>query len=192
MIRVDRPPILLREGGMIERNYSYSNGVRSVWRRTSKARNSSRSAAPEHGLQTAENVIEKGGSAVTIGRPGQKLDDAVASLSRLGGAWSIAADLTNWQLTHNHSDALLVNSAGFFLPKPFIERFPTGRLENAQCVASRPGARLVWDAHPGCGPRLTPPEVRCVVSTSGRATATLAGESGGRLLGHCGTGLLHA
>ncbi|MEU1600026.1 SDR family oxidoreductase [Streptomyces sp. NPDC005708] len=82
------------------------------------------------GLKTAQNVIEKGGSAVIIGRPGQKLDDAVANLSRSGSAWSIAADLTNWgqvveaqmQLAQNHSDAtLLVNSAGFFLPKPFLD-----------------------------------------------------------------------
>ncbi|WP_316746176.1 SDR family oxidoreductase [Streptomyces sp. MK7] len=82
------------------------------------------------GFQTAQNVIEKGGSAVIVGRPGQKLDDAVASLSRSGSAWSIAADLTNRdqvveaqnQLAQNHSDAtLLVNSAGFFLPKPFLD-----------------------------------------------------------------------
>ncbi|WP_255950751.1 SDR family NAD(P)-dependent oxidoreductase [Streptomyces odontomachi] len=82
------------------------------------------------GLKTAQNVIEKGGSAVIIGRPGRKLDDAVANLSRSGSAWSIAADLTKWdqvveaqrQLAQNHSDAtLLVNSAGFFLPKPFVD-----------------------------------------------------------------------
>ncbi|WP_306192215.1 SDR family NAD(P)-dependent oxidoreductase [Streptomyces sp. MK5] len=82
------------------------------------------------GFQTAQNVIEKGGSAVIVGRPGQKLDDAVANLSRSGSAWSIAADLTNRdqvveaqnQLAQNHSDAtLLVNSAGFFLPKPFLD-----------------------------------------------------------------------
>ncbi len=82
------------------------------------------------GLTTAENVVEKGGSAVIIGRPGRRLDDAVASLSRSGSAWPIAADLTNWeqvvearkQLTQNHSDAtLLVNAAGFVLPKPFLD-----------------------------------------------------------------------
>lgn len=82
------------------------------------------------GLKTAQNVIEKGGSAVIIGRPGQKLDDAVANLSRSGSAYAIAADLSNWeqvveaqrQLVQSHSDAtLLVNSAGFFLPKPFLD-----------------------------------------------------------------------
>ncbi|MET8130285.1 SDR family oxidoreductase [Streptomyces sp. NPDC005065] len=82
------------------------------------------------GFKTAENVIAKGGSAVIVGRPGHKLDDAVASLSRSGSAWSIAADLADWdqvveaqnQLAEDHSDAtLLVNSAGFFLPKPFVD-----------------------------------------------------------------------
>src|SRR5512147_1109528 len=82
------------------------------------------------GLKAAEDVIAAGGSAVIVGRPGQKLDDAVASLSRSGNAWSIAADLTDWgqvveaqkQLAEEHSDAtLLVNSAGFFKPKLFVD-----------------------------------------------------------------------
>ncbi|MFW6690672.1 SDR family NAD(P)-dependent oxidoreductase [Streptomyces sp. MAR4 CNX-425] len=82
------------------------------------------------GLKTAENVIARGGSAVIIGRPGQKLDDATTGLSRAGDAWSIAADLANRdqvaeaqkQLAEDHPDAtLLVNAAGFFTPKPFLD-----------------------------------------------------------------------
>jgi NAD(P)-dependent dehydrogenase (short-subunit alcohol dehydrogenase family) len=82
------------------------------------------------GLKTAEDVIAEGGSAVIIGRPGRKLDDAVAGLSRSGSAWSIAADLTDWnqvveaqrQLAENHSDAtLLVNSAGLVRLKTFVD-----------------------------------------------------------------------
>ncbi|MGP4086659.1 SDR family NAD(P)-dependent oxidoreductase [Streptomyces sp. KR55] len=82
------------------------------------------------GLKTAENVIAEGGSAVIVGRPGQKLDDAVASLSRSGSAWSIAADLADRdqvveaqkQLAEDHPEAtLLVNAAGFFVPKPFLD-----------------------------------------------------------------------
>ncbi len=74
------------------------------------------------GLKVAENVIAEGGSAVIVGRTGQKLDDAVASLSRSGSAWSIAADLADRdqvveaqkRLAEDHPDAtLLVNSAGF-------------------------------------------------------------------------------
>lgn len=81
------------------------------------------------GFKTAEDVIAGGGSAVIVGR-GKKLEDAVASLSRSGEAWSIAADLTDWgqvveaqkQLAENHADAtLLVNSAGLVRLKPFVD-----------------------------------------------------------------------
>jgi NAD(P)-dependent dehydrogenase (short-subunit alcohol dehydrogenase family) len=82
------------------------------------------------GLKTAEDVVAEGGSAVIVSRPGRKLDDAVAGLSRSGSAWSIAADLTDWnqvveaqkQLAENHSDAtLLVNSAGLVRLKTFVD-----------------------------------------------------------------------
>jgi NAD(P)-dependent dehydrogenase (short-subunit alcohol dehydrogenase family) len=82
------------------------------------------------GLKTAENVVAGGGSAVIVGRPGRKLDDAVVSLSRSGAAWSVAADLADWdqvvgaqeQLAENHSDAtLLVNSAGLVRLKTFLD-----------------------------------------------------------------------
>ena len=82
------------------------------------------------GFQTAADVVAAGGSAVIIGRPGQKLDDAVASLSRSGSVWPISADLTDWdqvveaqkELAQSHSDAtLLVNSAGLVRLKPFLD-----------------------------------------------------------------------
>ncbi|WP_022887387.1 SDR family NAD(P)-dependent oxidoreductase [Glaciibacter superstes] len=82
------------------------------------------------GFKTAEDVVAEGGSAVIVGRPGRKLDDAAAHLSRSGSAWSIAADLTDWDqvveaqkhLAANHSDAtLLVNSAGLVRLKPFLD-----------------------------------------------------------------------
>lgn len=82
------------------------------------------------GLKTAEDVIAAGGKAVIIGRRGQKLDDAVTKLSDSGSAWSVAADLTDWdqvvdarnQLAENHADAtLLVNSAGIVRLKPFLD-----------------------------------------------------------------------
>jgi NAD(P)-dependent dehydrogenase (short-subunit alcohol dehydrogenase family) len=82
------------------------------------------------GLKTAENVLAGGGSAVIVGRAGHKLDDAVAALSRSGNAWSVEADLAERdqvveaqkQLAEDHPDAtLLVNAAGFFKPKPFLD-----------------------------------------------------------------------
>lgn len=53
-----------------------------------------------------------GGSAVIVGRLGQKLDKAVAVLSSSGTASAVAADLTDWnqvveaqkQLAENHAE----------------------------------------------------------------------------------------
>lgn len=82
------------------------------------------------GLNTAKDVVAAGGSAVVVGRPGQKLEEAVTGLSRSGNAWSVGADLTDWdqvieaqkQLSENHADAtLLVNSAGFVRLKAFLD-----------------------------------------------------------------------
>jgi NAD(P)-dependent dehydrogenase (short-subunit alcohol dehydrogenase family) len=83
------------------------------------------------GRQVALDVIDRGGSAVIIGRSKDHVDDTVAELTdRRGQAWGIAAELTNRSavidvqgaLTEHHGDAtLLVNAAGFFIPKPFLD-----------------------------------------------------------------------
>ncbi len=82
------------------------------------------------GRQVASDVVDHGGSAVIIGRSKARVDDTVAQLSRRGQAWGIPADLTDRvavadvqrALSAQHSDAtLLVNAAGFFIPKPFLE-----------------------------------------------------------------------
>ena len=82
------------------------------------------------GLATARRVTEHGGSAVLIGRDTHKLHEAVTELSNGGTSTGIAADLTNArdvdalnaQLAADHSDAkLLVNAAGFFIPKAFLD-----------------------------------------------------------------------
>ena len=82
------------------------------------------------GRQIAEDVVAAGGSAVIIGRDQTRVDDTVNTLSKNGTAWGIAADLANRDdvkrvqdtLAAEHSDAtLLVNSAGFFIPKPYLE-----------------------------------------------------------------------
>ena len=86
------------------------------------------------GRQVAVDVIDHGGSAVIIGRSKARVDDTVAELtSRRGQAWAVAAELTDRvaitdvqrALSAHHSDAtLLVNAAGFFIPKPFLEYDP--------------------------------------------------------------------
>ena len=82
------------------------------------------------GRQTAADVVAAGGSAVVIGRDPMKVDDTVQTLSKDGEAHGIAADLTDraqvdrvrGQLADEHADAtLLVNAAGVFVPKPFLE-----------------------------------------------------------------------
>jgi NAD(P)-dependent dehydrogenase (short-subunit alcohol dehydrogenase family) len=82
------------------------------------------------GRQTAEDVVAAGGSAVIIGQDPGKVDDTVQTLAKEGTAYGITADLTDrlqaervcQQLAAEHADAtLLVNAAGLFIPKPFLD-----------------------------------------------------------------------
>ena len=82
------------------------------------------------GRQTAADVVAAGGSAVIIGEDSGKVDDTVQELARQGKAYGITADLTDrmqveavrQQLADEHADAtLLVNAAGFFVPRTFLE-----------------------------------------------------------------------
>ena len=82
------------------------------------------------GKETAADVVAGGGSAVIIGREQARVDETVAELGKQGQAWGITADLADRsqveaaqaQLAAEHADAtLLVNAAGFFIPKPFLE-----------------------------------------------------------------------
>ena len=82
------------------------------------------------GRQTAADVVAAGGSAVIIGEHAGKVDDTVQTLAKEGSAWGITADLADrmqvervrQQLAADHADAtLLVNAAGLFVPKPFLD-----------------------------------------------------------------------
>jgi NAD(P)-dependent dehydrogenase (short-subunit alcohol dehydrogenase family) len=82
------------------------------------------------GRQTAADVVAAGGSAVIIGEDASKVDDTVQTLAKEGPAYSITADLTDrmqaervcQQLAAEHADVtLLVNAAGLFIPKPFLD-----------------------------------------------------------------------
>ena len=82
------------------------------------------------GRQTAADVVAAGGSAVIIGQDDDKVDDTVKELAKQGSAWGITADLADrmqvervcQQLAGEHPDAtLLVNAAGFFIPKTFLD-----------------------------------------------------------------------
>jgi NAD(P)-dependent dehydrogenase (short-subunit alcohol dehydrogenase family) len=82
------------------------------------------------GRQTAADVVAAGGSAVIIGQDPSKVDDTVQTLTEDGSVYGITADLADrmevervcQQLADEHADAtLLVNAAGFFVPKPFLD-----------------------------------------------------------------------
>jgi len=82
------------------------------------------------GRDTAADVVAGGGSAVIIGQDPDRVKDTVAALSADGRAYGITADLADReqveqvrrQLATEHADAtLLVNAAGFFIPKPFLD-----------------------------------------------------------------------
>jgi len=82
------------------------------------------------GRQTAADVVAAGGSAVIIGQDPGRVDDTVQTLAKDGSAYGITADLADrmqaervcQQLADEHADAtLLVNAAGLFIPKPFLE-----------------------------------------------------------------------
>src|SRR5947209_13768510 len=82
------------------------------------------------GRATAADVVAAGGSAVIIGQDQDRVDDTVRELAKDGKAYGITAELTDrdqvervrQQLAGEHADAtLLVNAAGFFIPKPFLD-----------------------------------------------------------------------
>jgi NAD(P)-dependent dehydrogenase (short-subunit alcohol dehydrogenase family) len=82
------------------------------------------------GRDTASDVVAAGGSAVIIGQDQDRVDDTVKELTKDGKAYGITAELTDrdqvervrQQLADEHADAtLLVNAAGFFIPKPFLD-----------------------------------------------------------------------
>lgn len=85
------------------------------------------------GLASARCVLEGGGSAVVTGRSRASVAEAVADLSGSGDVVGLDADLFDHaaverlrgDLTEQHSDAtLLVNAAGVFEPKAFLEHSP--------------------------------------------------------------------
>ncbi len=82
------------------------------------------------GKAVARIVLENGGAAVLVGRRAEKLQAAVDELTVYGPVVGKQADISKpeerqtliGRLNQAHADAtLLVNSAGVFLPKPFLE-----------------------------------------------------------------------
>jgi NAD(P)-dependent dehydrogenase (short-subunit alcohol dehydrogenase family) len=82
------------------------------------------------GLATAKKVLEQGGTVVIVGHRPEKTEQARMELAKLGTVFALTADLTKPEgvqaliktINSEHKDIdLLVNAAGVFFPKPFLE-----------------------------------------------------------------------
>ena len=81
------------------------------------------------GLETARMVLAEGGSVVIVGHRLDKTEAARKELAAMGPVSALTADLTNdeglaalLKALDGHADIdLLVNAAGVFFPKPFLE-----------------------------------------------------------------------
>jgi NAD(P)-dependent dehydrogenase (short-subunit alcohol dehydrogenase family) len=81
------------------------------------------------GLETARMVIAEGGSAVIVGHRLDKTEEARRELAKMGQVAALTANLSSDEGLANllkaleqHADIdLLVNAAGVFFPKPFLE-----------------------------------------------------------------------
>lgn len=82
------------------------------------------------GLETARIVLAQGGSVVIVGHRPEKTEEARKTLAAIGSVSALTADLTSEAGIHSllntidteHPDVdLLVNAAGVFFPKPFLE-----------------------------------------------------------------------
>jgi NAD(P)-dependent dehydrogenase (short-subunit alcohol dehydrogenase family) len=82
------------------------------------------------GFEVARRVLEQGGAAVIVGRDAQKTELARQALAASGRIDALAANLAEVQgvqqlmkvIDEKHRDIdLLVNAAGVFFPKPFLD-----------------------------------------------------------------------
>lgn len=82
------------------------------------------------GKASARKILERGGAVVAVGRRASQVAAALAALGPVGPVAGIVADITDAaaradllaRLDAEHGDAAyLVNAAGVFLPKPFLE-----------------------------------------------------------------------
>ncbi|SPD66731.1 Sugar dehydrogenase (plasmid) [Cupriavidus taiwanensis] len=86
------------------------------------------------GLETARMVLAEGGSVVIVGNRPEKTEAARSELAALGQVWALTVNLASDEgvralletVDAQHADIeLLVNAAGVFFPKPFLEHSET-------------------------------------------------------------------
>lgn len=82
------------------------------------------------GKSTAALLLKEGHEVIIVGRPGGSGATAIADLSKLGNVKLVELDLFDFGQVSNFAQSLkeeyprlkyLVNSAGYFSPKPFLE-----------------------------------------------------------------------
>jgi len=81
------------------------------------------------GKATARKVLEEGGKAIIVGRHAAAMDTALAELRLIGEVEGVLSDLSNSEVVNaliprlrdEFQANLLVNAAGLFLPKSFLE-----------------------------------------------------------------------
>ena len=82
------------------------------------------------GRATAELLLQEGTEVIIIGRPDKNLETAKSELSTLGTVKTVGLDLFDMDAVNEFTTSIpaiapnvkyLVNAAGFFSPKPFLE-----------------------------------------------------------------------
>lgn len=116
------------------------------------------------GLETARLVLEQGGSVVIVGRDVSKTEQAKRELALVGAVSTITANLSEPEdleallkcIDEHHSDVdLLVNAAGVFFPKPFLEHIEADYEQYMQLnkafffITQKVAANLVASERPG-------------------------------------------
>lgn len=116
------------------------------------------------GLETARMVLAEGGSAVIVGHRPEKTEEARQALAAAGHVSALTANLSSDAglatllnaIDEQHADIdLLVNAAGVFFPKPFLEHqdadYDQYMKLNKACffITQKVAANLVASDRPG-------------------------------------------
>lgn len=116
------------------------------------------------GLETARLVLQQGGNVVIVGSRAEKTEQARQELAATGTVSALTADLTNpeglatlqQEIDQHHADVdLLVNAAGVFFPKPFLEHQDADYDQYMQLnkasffISQKVAANLVAKGRPG-------------------------------------------
>ena len=116
------------------------------------------------GFETARLVLQQGGNVVIVGSRAEKTEQARQELAAIGTVSALTADLTNpeslatllKEIDLHHADVdLLVNAAGVFFPKPFLEHLDADYDQYMQLnkasffITQKIAANLVAKGNPG-------------------------------------------